>query len=347
MPSDFNHLKYLRPKFEHRVYCGLMKCIATALGFGENQKAQFRFHILCLFYDSGWKTVHKAFPNLSRPTVYRWKKTYEQSLKNLNALIPKSTRPKNTRKMQTPIPILLLVKSLRQQYPRMGKTKIKLFVDEFARQQGLSSLSVSTIGKVILRNKFFFSGRRSPKRKSQNEAKTRVKVCPKPNLVNPGYLQVDGVKFWYLEKYYYFLTGVEIVTKQAFVKIVPNLSSKQAAVFLQEIVVQCRIAIHTVQTDNGSEFEKYFKEAIKGLNLTHLFSYPHNPKTNGYVERFNWTIQDEFLFTCEDLLLYPNEFEKKLSEWMVYYNQTRPHQSLDYLSPYQYQEKRGFCLKSM
>lgn len=324
-----------------------MKNITNALGFGESEKAQFRFHVLSLFYDYDWKTVHKAFPNLSRPTVYRWKRTYEQSLKNLHALIPKSTRPKNTRRMQTPLPILLLIKSLREQYPRMGKVKIKLFVDEFAKKQDLPSLSVSTIGKVILRNKLFFYGKASRERRKQSEVKARVGACPKPNSVKPGYLQVDGVKFWYLNKYYCFLTAVEIVSKQAFVKLVSNLSSKQAAIFLEEIINQCRVIIHTVQTDNGSEFEKYFKQIIKEFNLVHLFSYPHSPKTNAYVERFNWTIQDEFLFTHEDLLLYPQEFKEKLKQWMLYYNQERPHQSLGYLTPYQYQEKRGFCLKSM
>lgn len=322
-----------------------MKSLATALGFGENEKAQFHFHVISLLYDSGWKAVKKAFPNLSRPTVYRWKRTYELSLKKLNSLLPGSTRPKTTRRMQTPLPIFALIKSLREQYPRMGKAKLKLFIDEFFRQQEIPSLSVSTIGKVIKRNKLFFYGR--SQRRRPFEPKLKVKVCPKTAHIQPGYLQLDGVRFWYGERYYYFLTAVEIVTKQAHVKIVPRLSSKQAALFLRETLSQIRIAVHTIQTDNGSEFEKYFKQAVGELSLTHLFSYPHSPKTNGYVERFNWTAHDEFLSIHEDLLLYPKQFEEQLSTRLLYYNQIRPHQSLNYLSPYQYQEKGGFCLKSM
>lgn len=321
-----------------------MITIQNALGFGESDKAQFRFHALSLFYQSGWKVVKKAFPNLSRPTVYRWKKAYELSGKKLSSLLPKSTRPKNTRRMQTPVSVLVLIKSLREEYPRLGKEKIKLFVDIFCQANNLPALSSSTIGKVIKRNNFFFYGRRRQKRLSFSP-KQRIEVCPRPKGLAPGYLQVDGFKFWYGEKYYYFLTAVEIVTRQAFVKLVPQLSSKQAALFLEEIILQCWVKIHTIQTDNGSEFEKYFRKAVEELSIIHLYSYPKRPRTNGFVERFNWTVQDEFLFTYEDLLLYEEEFVKKLKDWLVFYNQKRPHQSLGYLTPYQYQEKRGFVSK--
>lgn len=321
-----------------------MITMQNALGFGESDRAQFRFHVLSLLYQSGWMVVKKAFPNLSRPTVYRWKKSYESSGKRLSSLLPKSTRPKNTRKMQTPVPLLTLIKSLREEYPRLGKEKIKLFVEAFCRESSLPPLSASTIGKVIKRNSFFFGGREKKKRLSFSP-KQRIKRCPQLKEVTPGYLQVDGFKFWYGGKYYYFLTAVEIVTRQAFVKLIPHLSSRQAALFLGEIISQCRVAIHTVQTDNGSEFEKYFREALEELSIIHFYSYPKHPKTNGFVERFNWTVQDEFLFTYEDLLLYEEEFTEKLRDWLVFYNQKRPHQSLGYLTPYQYQEKRGFVSK--
>jgi len=77
----------------------------------------------------------------------------------------------------------------------------------------------------------------------------------------------------------------------------------------------------------GYSIEKAAQEA----KLTHLFSYPKHPKTQGFVERFNWTVQDEFLFSFEDLLLHPEDFHEELVKWMVYYNQVRPHQALGYL----------------
>ena len=161
----------------------------------------------------------------------------------------------------------------------------------------------------------------------------------------PGYIQLDGVKFHYLSKYYFFLTAVDIASKQAWVELVPSTNSRHAANFLNHIIQTAWYKIHTIQTDNGSEFKLYFEEAAVKAGLTHLFSYPRHPKTNGYVERFNWTIQDEFIFDSEDFLLYPDEFKIKLDIWLVWYNQIRPHQSLEYLSPYQNLQERRLSQK--
>ncbi len=346
MPADFNHVRYRLPRFSSSVYRGLMNTINTLLGFDSSDKAKFRFHVLSIFYESGWKAVKLAFPKLTRPTLYRWKKTYEDSFKRLNSLIPKSTRPNNTRTMTTSLPVILLIKSLREKYHRLGKAKIKTFTDEFCSVSKINPISISTIGKVIKRHNMFYRVKHKS-RKTSISPKTRVKFCPSANGTMPGYIQLDGVKFYYLQKYYYFLTAVDIVTKQAWVKLVPSPASIYTASFLKDILSTARYKAHTIQTDNGSEFARYFEEAAKEARLLHLFSFPRHPKTNGFVERFNWTVQDEFLFSYEDLLLYQDDFQKELTVWLAWYNQKRPHQSLNYMTPFDYIHKMEGCLKSM
>lgn len=344
MPSDFNKIIYALPKFSRRDYISLMTTLNTILGFDCSEQAQFRLHVLKVFYKGGWKAVKLSFPNLKRPTLYRWKKVYETSGKRLNSLIPKSTRPKRVRFMQISLPIYALIKSLREKYPRMGKMKIKRFVDSFCLVAGIPTLAPSTIGKVIKRNHLFYAGK-AKGRRSRVANKSRVKSCPKVITTKVGYIQLDGFKFYYLGRYYYFLTAIDIVSKQAWVKFVPSLKSIHAALFLKEIIQTAWYKVHTIQTDNGSEFELYFEQASKEANLNHLWNYPKQPKSTGYVERFNWTVQDEFLFDSEDYLLYPDEFKTKLDTWLIWYNQERPHQSLDYLSPYQYLQKGGLSQK--
>ncbi len=321
-----------------------MRTLENIMGFDSSDEAKFRFHCLQVYYQGGWKASKVAFPKLSRATLYRWKKVYEDSGKRLNSLLPQSTKPHHVRIMQTHPSVVALITELRRKYPRMGKMKVKKFVDVFCISQCLPVLDESTIGKVIKRHNLFFAGKSKGKRFRKSN-KQRIRLCPKPSDTKPGYIQLDGVKFYYIDKYFYFLTAVDITSKQAWLKLVPRLNSTFGGEFLKEILLSSWYKVHTTQTDNGSEFEAYFERVAKENNLTHLWNYPKHPKTTGYVERFNWTIQDEFLFDAEDYLFYPEEFKEKLTEWLNWYNTQRPHQSLNYLSPYQYYQKGGLSQK--
>ena len=63
-------------------------------------------------------------------------------------------------------------------------------------------------------------------------------------------------------------------------------------------------------------------------------SYPRHPKINGYIERVNRTLEEEFI----DYNLYllsddVNAFNSELIEYFIWYNTERPHHSLNNLSP--------------
>ena len=141
MPADFNKIIYRFPKLSRRDYISLMTTYQTVLGFDTNDKAKFRFHVLMVFYEGGLKSVKLAFPKLKRATLYRWKKKYEASGKRLNSLLPGSTKPHHTRVQTVPVSIISLIRKLRTDYPRMGKMKIKRFVDQFCLSQGLETIS--------------------------------------------------------------------------------------------------------------------------------------------------------------------------------------------------------------
>ncbi len=345
MPADFQKKIYVLPKYSRGQYCALMTSLKNALGFETSDRAQFRLHVLKLLYVSGWKAVHLAFPKVSRPTVYRWKKDFEEAGKRLSSLIPKSTRPHRVRQMLVPWQVVEHIRYLREKYPRLGKDKIKLFLDVFCKKQGLKTWGATTIGKVITRKQFFFQKPQVGTRKKRRMVK-RQRIIASPKGAKLGHLQVDGIKFWYLGRYYYILTAVEVVSRQAWAMLVPTFSSKCAKIFLEVIIGRIGYELHTIQTDNGSEFLKLFDQIVREMELSHLFSYPNCPKIQGYVERFNRTIQEEFVVYNADALL-TGEFEAELANWLVYYNQTRPHFGLNLLSPYQFLSQKGFCLKSM
>lgn len=81
--------------------------------------------------------------------------------------------------------------------------------------------------------------------------------------------------------------------------------------------------------DNGSEFENKCAKACEDFNIERVFSRPHQPKDNPALERFNWTLQDEWLSMSEVGLDDIEEANVDLTEWLVEYDFYRPHDSLD------------------
>lgn len=311
----------------------------TALQFDSSDSAKLKLHVIKLLEKTNWQTVSLAFPGVSRASAFRWKKEFIDSERKLLSLLPKSTKPKRVREMVVPYQILGFIKELRKKYPRISKYKIKLFLDIFCSENNLPRYSASWVGKVINRHQFFFNTRKQVRRKRRNTKQvSRVKYCPKQQDIDLGYLQLDGIKACFEGKTYYFLSCIELKSRQSWAQRVGSLSSTNAKEFLQGIFRSVSYPIHTIQTDNGSEFKGYFDKAIEELeNTRHVWSFPKSPKTNGYVERFSWTIQDEFINYEIDVASYDTKrFDAKLQNWIRYYNTIRPHQSLNYMTPNNY-----------
>jgi transposase InsO family protein len=66
---------------------------------------------------------------------------------------------------------------------------------------------------------------------------------------------------------------------------------------------------------------------------------------NAHVERFNRTIQEEFIDYHEELLINPDQFNRQLIPWLIWYNAERPHWALKLQSPVQFplQENPSLC----
>jgi len=75
-----------------------------------------------------------------------------------------------------------------------------------------------------------------------------------------------------------------------------------------------------------------------GGRFTVPFRKVRTPKDNPESERFNQTLQYEFLaegtFDPD-----PKIFNKQLTEWLIEYNFKRPHESLGYRTPIEFSSK--------
>jgi len=87
-----------------------------------------------------------------------------------------------------------------------------------------------------------------------------------------------------------------------------------------------------LRTDNGSQFEaKLFRQYLASKNITHEFTYASTPEQNAFIEAFHSIVQNAF---CEKYEFDSiQQADKKLSEFMNFYNQERIHRGLGNESP--------------
>ena len=91
------------------------------------------------------------------------------------------------------------------------------------------------------------------------------------------------------------------------------------------------LPVKAVLTDNGREFcgtETHPYELYLELNgIEHRKTKVKTPKTNGFVERFNGTVLDEFFRVKMRETFYESvdALQADLDAWLVHYNTQRPH----------------------
>lgn len=95
-------------------------------------------------------------------------------------------------------------------------------------------------------------------------------------------------------------------------------------------------SIRRIQTDNGAEFGKHFRDYIQKHNITHFHNYPRHPQSNANIERFNRTIQEQHINWHLDELHEPERFNQGLMKWLTWYNTKKPHRTFNKLPPLRY-----------
>ena len=111
----------------------------------------------------------------------------------------------------------------------------------------------------------------------------------------------------------YVVTFKDMYTRFALAAAVPSKHSKHTAK-LWHIAKACYpFKPKRVLSDNGSEFKADFNLVILDDGAVHWLTYPKYPKMNAHAERFNRTIQEEFIEYHLDILFTDlNAFNDKL-----------------------------------
>lgn len=295
--------------------------------------AQRRLEILGFWQRHGLAAAQEAF-QVSRRTLFDWQAKLRAEGGNLAALTPRSTAPKHRRHRQWPAPLMAEIRRLRSDHPNLGKEKLHLLLQPFAATHRLPCPSARTIGRLIAdapdkmrRHPLTFGG--------AGQAKpVRRKRLRKPKhftAQHPGHcVSLDSIELRAESHRRYVITCVDLHSHFAWAWATRSHASAAAEQFFRLIQAVFPFPIEAVLTDNGSEFQRHFAQALADRLFTHWHTYPKSPKMNAHCERFNRTVQDEFIDYHYDSLFADDltDFNLELLRWLSWYNLERPHFSL-------------------
>jgi transposase InsO family protein len=332
--------------YYHSGYSRFMQYINNVMDHPQRKTIEARVKIIEFCDEYGFEATTKAF-SYSRSTVYLWKKKLKQSGGKLSALAPGNRAPHKKRTRIVDHFIRSFILNYRTAHPGADKNTITPALTAACKAAGVNSVSQSTVGRIIRdlkdrgliskATKISINGRDG--KLIVREARPAVKKTRRkgfrPKL--PGDLvQFDTIALFADGLKRYIFTALDVNTRFAFACTYTTKSSLNGRDFLGKVLRIAPFQVTRIQTDNGGEFQKHFDDYCRQSQLVHFFNYPRHPQSNGHLERFNRTIQEQFAYWHTDKLDVLEDFNRPLMDYLVWYNTEKPHRGIGNKSPLRY-----------
>lgn len=254
---------------------------------------------------------------IPREVLGRWWKRYQAA--DLAGLCPTSRRPAH---------------SPTQISPRLERRIVQLRERRLSARRIAYELDVapSTVQRVLVRrgvNRLTQPPRPTPRRYEKQRPGELVHIDLKylPALRNAR----NDFEF----------AAVDDFSREAVVTIHTDQTSATAADFLEHVLATLPYRVEAVLTDNALAFTMRhawhatrltrFQQVCAAHAIRHYLLRPYAPQSNGKVERFFRTINDECLHV-RPLFTFAAR-SRAVEEFVWYYNHRRPHLSLGGMTP--------------
>jgi len=272
------------------------------------------------------KAVAAAF-GVDVKTVSKWCARFQDE--GAAGLVDRSSRPHRLRR-PTPDATLEQIATLRRQrWPG----------DQIAKQVGVSPATVSRVLQRLGLGKLRALAPAEPIRRSER--------------ANPGELiHLDIKKLGRFDQVGHRITGeragqsrgagwefvhvcLDDASRIALAQVLPDERKESAVAFLQAALAyyaSLGVSVLRIMTDNGSCYRsKALATTCRRLELKHLRTRPHTPRTNGKAERFIQSALREWAYAQA----YPTSDQRaaELPAWLHRYNWHRPHGGIKSQTP--------------
>jgi len=148
----------------------------------------------------------------------------------------------------------------------------------------------------------------------------------------------------------FILCLIDDCTRMAWAELIPDIKSLTVMfATLKSLNIlndHYKIKFEEILSDNGPEFgpkdsknkENHpFEKLLIELEIKHRYTKPYRPQTNGKVERFWRTLEDDML--RDTFYDSEEELKEELLQYVYYYNHLRPHQGIKGETPYNLLQK--------
>lgn len=335
---DNRSFTYFTPK-SHSLLPQEQRWRQMALLLGLSSVARQRLEWIIFYRTVGQRNVIGTcrYFGIARSVFYYWLHRFdEQNLRRLGNNLP---IPKNCRSWSPDPVVLKRMIALRQRY-HCQWSKLKLAaVYEAEYGEPISSWQFQ---RVITAFKLYRT-KKIKKCQKNGAKKQRITLAIRHQAehlfsLDTIVLYLGGIKR-------YILTAIDHTGKRGYARVYSRHTSATAKDFLERLLYLVDGEVASILTDNGSEFQKDFARACESVKIIRYFTKPHTPKDNPEAERFNRTVQEEWLdnggwhTSIKDM-------NTSLTEWLIIYNFIRPHQTLDQVPPMTYVEEHGLSKRS-
>jgi transposase InsO family protein len=253
---------------------------------------------------------------IARPVLSRWWVRYQAQ--DLVGLQPRSRRPHRSPTRHAPA----------VGYAIAGARDFGWGAERIAEELGVGHGTVQRALERLGRNRL----PRAPRRPVQRYEKSRPGELLHLDL---KYLPTLGPR----PEFEY--AAIDDFSREGLATIARERSTVAATRFLEHVLAQLPYRVEAVMTDNDMMFTmRYafhsdrrtrFEQALRSAGIEHRLIRPRSPESNGKVERFIKTIDDECF-----RIVQPHSSPARvgaLKLFLDYYNHARPHQSLAGESP--------------
>lgn len=130
----------------------------------------------------------------------------------------------------------------------------------------------------------------------------------------------------------YQVTGIDLCSRFGWARLYTNKRPESTVDFVENGLLpkfyDNQVDLESVLTDNGTEFTaSKFQQLLADYEIQHHRIPPGKPVCNGYCERFQRTIFEEFYQKAfrEKIFRGIQALQEELDRYLVYYNFRRPH----------------------